>query len=298
MLITDKVIESLQTGFNLSFQQGFGSVTPTWQQIAMRVSSSAKVETYGWMKGLPAVREWIGQRVINNLEATGAQIVNRDWEHTIGVDSNDIEDDRLGIYAPMFAMQGEVVARHPDDLVWSLLAQGMTTTGLDGQYFFDTDHASHDRDGKEVSYSNVQVGAGPMWVLMDLSRAYMKPLIFQVRKEPQFVALNRPEDWHAFFERQLIFGAHARYTAAFGFHQLAYASQADLDATNFDAARLAMQTQFGVDGSPMPIRATHIVVPPALQSAAEKLLKMPLINGGESNPHAGAVEIIVSPWLE
>lgn len=79
------------------------------------------------------MREWVGQRVIHNLESAGAQLKNKHYEHTIGVDRNDIEDDKLGIYAPMFSMQGEIVARHPDELVWGLLPTGFATTGFDGQ---------------------------------------------------------------------------------------------------------------------------------------------------------------------
>lgn len=143
MLITAASLVALQQGFNAAFLQGFGSTKPSWDLVAMRVPSTADIENYGWMKELPGMREWVGQRVVHNLEASGAQLRNKNYEHTIGVDRNNIEDDKLGIFAPMFSMQGEIVARHPDELVWGLLPTGFAIKGFDGQYFFDTDHVGY-----------------------------------------------------------------------------------------------------------------------------------------------------------
>ena len=113
MIITNATLTSLAQGFNAAFMMGFGSVTPSWQQIAMTIPSTSDAENYGWMKDMPGVREWIGARQYNNLESTNAQLKNKDWEHTIAVKRTAIDDDKLGIYAPMFSMQGEIVARLP-----------------------------------------------------------------------------------------------------------------------------------------------------------------------------------------
>lgn len=297
LVITAGSLQSLQQGFNAAFLQGFGSVTPSWGQVAMRVPSSTKTENYGWMKDLPGMREWVGQRVIHNLESAAAQLTNKNYEHTIGVDRNDIEDDRLGIYSPMFSMQGELVAAHPDSLVWGLLPTGFAITGFDGQYYFDTDHVGYTAAGAETSWSNTGGGSGAPWFLMDLSRQYMKPLIFQERKAAEFVALNRATDPNVFMERQYLFGAEARYVAGFGFHQLAYGSKATLDATSFNAARLALETQRRPDGSPLPVLATHLVCGPSRRAEAEAVLMKEYLAAGESNTNYKAVNLTVNPWL-
>lgn len=297
MLITAASLLSLQQGFNAAFLQGFGSVKPSLDQVAMRVPSSTKTENYGWMKDLPGMREWVGQRVIHNLESAAAQLTNKNYEHTIGVDRNDIEDDRLGIYSPMFSMQGEIVAAHPDSLVWGLLPTGFSVKGFDGQYYFDTDHVGYTAAGAETSWSNTGAGAGAPWFLMDLSRNYMKPLIFQERKKAEFVSLNRATDPNVFMERQYIFGAEARYVAGFGFHQLAYGSKATLDATAFNAARLALETQRRPDGTPLPVLATHLVCGPSRRAEAEATLMKEYLAAGETNTNYKAVNLIVSPWL-
>lgn len=297
MMITASSLAALQQGFNAAFLQGFGSVKPSWDQVAMRVPSSTKTENYGWMKDLPGMREWVGQRVIHNLESAGAQLTNKNYEHTLGVDRNDIEDDRLGIYSPMFSMQGEIVAAHPDALVWGMLPTGFAVKGFDGQYYFDTDHVGYTAAGAEASWSNTGGGAGAPWFLMDLSRQYMKPMIFQERKAAEFVSLNRATDPNVFLERQYLFGAEARYVAGFGFHQLAYGSKATLDAAAFAAARLALETQRRPDGSPLPVLATHLVCGPSRRAEAEVILKKEYLTAGETNINYKAVELIVSPWL-
>lgn len=297
MLITASTLMALQQGFNAAFLQGFGSTTPTWSSVAMRVPSTADIENYGWMKELPGMREWVGQRVVHNLEASGAQLKNKNYEHTIGVDRNNIEDDKLGIFGPMFSMQGEIVARHPDELVWGLLPTGFATKGFDGQYFFDSDHVGYTDKGVEASWSNTGGGAGAPWFLMDLSRNFMKPLIFQDRRKADFVSLNKSTDTNVFMDRQFLFGVDARYVAGFGFHQLAFGSKSTLDAAAFAAARLSLETQHRPDGSPLPVTATHLVCGPSRRAEAEAILMKEFLAAGESNTNYKAVNLIVSPWL-
>lgn len=298
MIITNATLNALAQGFNAAFKQGFGSVTPTWQQVAMVIPSTSDAENYGWMKDLPGVREWIGQRQYNNLEATGASLVNKSWEHTIAVKRTAIEDDKLGIYSNIFQMQGELVARHPDDLVWGLLPQGFNTRGFDGQYFFDTDHRSFGRDKVEKDWSNVQAGASAPWFLLDLSRTFMRPLIFQSRKAPEFVSRTDPRDQRVFDYAEYVYGADARYNAGFGFHQLALGSKAELNAANYDAGRRALAGQFRPDGSPLGVKATHLIVGPSNEMRAKALLESAKAADGTDNLNRGTTQLIVSPWLE
>lgn len=298
MIVTNETLTALARGFNAAFRRGFDGVTPSWQQVAMQIPSTSDAENYGWMKDLPGVREWVGQRVYLNLEAATAQLKNKKWEHSIAVSRDNIEDDKLGIYSNIFSIQGEIVGRHPDDLVWGLLPNGFTVKGFDGQPFFDADHASFDREGKEVSWSNKQTGAGKAWFLMDLSRSYMLPLVFQMRRAPEFVSRTDLADPHVFDHDEFVFGASARYNAGFGFHQLAFGSTDTLNVANYKAAREALATQFRADRSPLGVKATHLVVGPSNESAALELIEADRNAAGATNVWRGTAKLIVSPWLE
>ena len=87
------------------------------------------------------MQKWIGEKAVKALAASGYSITNDDWEATVEVDRNDIDDDNLGIYAPQAQMAGFSAQQLPDEIVFDLVNKGFTSLCYDGQYFFDVDHA-------------------------------------------------------------------------------------------------------------------------------------------------------------
>ncbi|MCE7510265.1 Mu-like prophage major head subunit gpT family protein [Alloalcanivorax xenomutans] len=132
----DLVFKNLKTTFNRAFEQ----TETTWEKVAMRVPSTSSENNYKWLSNFPRMRKWIGDKTIKSLEGHGYTIVNDDWEATIEVDRNHIEDDTLGIYAPQAEMAGWSAKQMPDEIVSDLLNEAFTARCYDGQYFFDTDH--------------------------------------------------------------------------------------------------------------------------------------------------------------
>jgi len=155
MQVNDATLNALRTSFKAIFQKAFESAQPIYPKIATEVPSSAKSNTYGWMAKIPRLREWVGERVIHNLTEHSYTIENRDFELTIGVDRNDIEDDNLGVYTPLIQSMGMQAKLWPDDLVLEVLKKGKTETGYDGQYFFDTDHPVDLNDPVKGTQSNL-----------------------------------------------------------------------------------------------------------------------------------------------
>ncbi len=151
MIINGQVLRGMYNSFKALTLEAFGKADPQYKKIAMVVPSTSKSQTYGWLGKLPRVREWIGARVIQNLSAKGYNIINKPWELTIGVDRDDVEDDSLGVYNPLFKELGNQMAAHPDEVVFELLSDGFSTECYDGQYFYDNDHEGPN----ETSVSNV-----------------------------------------------------------------------------------------------------------------------------------------------
>lgn len=150
MLLNKQVIEEASEGFRLLFQQGLDSVKSMWNLIAMESPSTGDSETYGWLKSLPGMREWLGDRVVNNLAASDYTIKNRDFELTVSVPRNAFEDDKLGVFRQPFLGLGDAVGRSPDELVWPQLLDGFTALCHDGRAMFATNHPN----GKQAAYSN------------------------------------------------------------------------------------------------------------------------------------------------
>lgn len=68
---------------------------------------------------------------------------------TIGVPRDDIEDDKYGVYTPLFSNMGEAAALQPDELVFGAMMSGFNEKCYDGLSFFNTAHKVGD-----ATYSN------------------------------------------------------------------------------------------------------------------------------------------------
>lgn len=295
MQITNGNLEVLFGGFKANFKTGFDGAPSHYSQVATTVPSGTREENYAWLGQIPRLREWIGDRHVKRLILHGYKIANRDFELTLSVPANDIEDDQYGVWAPLFEEMGRSAREQPDELVFDLLKQGASTLCYDGQNFFDTDHPV-EKDGETVSVSNFQAGAGPTWYLLDTSRP-LKPLIFQERKKPVLVSRDDERDSNVFDRREFLYGVHARHNVGFGLWQTAYASKAALTPANYAAARTAMHTLRGDENRLLGIRPNLLLVPPELESDGRKIVSNALGEGGVTNEWAGTAEIIVSPWL-
>lgn len=137
--VTPATIKTLQSTFNGLFWQGHQNA-PTWYpRLVTEVPSSSKENTYGWMKRLDSMREFVGSRVLESLAAHSYTLANKKWEKTVAVDAADIEDDNLGVYNPVVQELGEVSALHPQNLLVTLI-ENTTDLCHDGQAFFAAAH--------------------------------------------------------------------------------------------------------------------------------------------------------------
>lgn len=299
MEITGPNLDILHRSFNARFRRGLvgDQAAPQWQRVAMQTDSVTREENYAWIQSLPGMREWIGDRQINQLRREKYALVNRDFESTISVDRNDILDDQYGVYGMRFQALGEAVRAHPDELIWPLLKAGFDDThGLcyDGQYFFDTDHPYLDGDGVAQSQANTDGGNGSKWFLLDTKRL-ARPIVFQTRQAAgDIVMMDDPRDEAVFMRKEIRFGADCRDAAGYGFYQTCWGSGQVLSGANYSKARSALQSMKKDGGRPLGVMPDLLIVPPALEGSARKLVKKDLEGGNE---WYGTADVLVVPWL-
>jgi len=291
MIINQAALSAIYKSFSAIFNEAFEEVKPKFQKVAMLVPSSVRENTYAWLGAFPRMREWVGDRQIRNLELHSYTIANKDWEATIEVDRNDLMDDAIGVYNPIVSELGRTAAVHPDELVFSLLKEGFSTICYDGQYFFDTEHPVGDSTA-----SNSGGGTGSPWFLLDTTRA-LKPLIFQSRREVEFIAKDRPDDEQVFMKKKYMYGVDRRDNAGFGLWQLAYGSKQGLDSAAYSTARETMMSLRDNEGRPLGITPNVLVVPPSLEAEAREILLNERDAGGATNKWCGTAELLVAPWL-
>jgi phage major head subunit gpT-like protein len=296
MIINAANLNAIRVGFKTSFQGGLKQATSLYSRVATVVPSSAKEEKYGWIGKIPSVREWIGPRSVQNLKEHDYAITNKSYELTLGVDRDDIEDDNLGVYAPLFEEMGMSTGAHADELIFNLLKSGFSTTCYDGQYFFDTDHPVLDANGDPQSVANTDGGSGTPWFLLCTNRP-LKPLIYQLRRPWQFTPKDDPKDDNVFTNKEFLYGADARANVGFGFWQFAWGSKQTLSKTNYRTAREALMGMKGDHGRPLGLMPNLLVVPPGLEGEALEILNAERDSAGATNVYKGTAELLVVPWL-
>ncbi|MFH1595025.1 MAG: Mu-like prophage major head subunit gpT family protein [Pseudomonadota bacterium] len=297
MIINAEGLARLYTAFTAVFNAAFQETQTWFERAAMTVPARTRIMDYKFLLDFPMVREWLGDRQISSLEPKAYQVETKDWEATIEVDRNDIEDEQLGFYNPIVAALAQEARKHPEKLIADLISAGFTTACYDGQYFFDTDHPV----GSGTA-SNFGGGSDTPWFLLDTSRA-IKPFIFQLRREVQLVRMDRQEDEHAFMRKKYRYGVDYRGAAAYGLWQLAYSSKETLNPTNYAVARTAMMSLTNSEGRPLGIKPSMLLVPPSLEALAREILQAqfiigdPAAGGAKSNIWQGTADLLVVPEL-
>lgn len=140
MIINSQNLRGIYIGFNTLFNKAFDEIKPLYERVATVTPSTTDSETYAWLGDLPGMREWIGDREIQNLSGSDYTIKNKDFELTVGVPRNAIDDDKIGLYTPHIEMLGQAAALHPDELVFGLLKEGFSTKCYDDEPFFSGNH--------------------------------------------------------------------------------------------------------------------------------------------------------------
>jgi len=139
MDINRQSLDALFKGFNLQFQSGLDAAPATWNKFCGVAPSSTSTAVYPFLEQFGGMREWIGDRQIKNIASQKIEVVNRDFEDTVSIRRNDIEDDQYGLYGTMIAQMGQNAA-----MLWQELAVESILSNpvwVDGKTFFASDRA-------------------------------------------------------------------------------------------------------------------------------------------------------------
>jgi phage major head subunit gpT-like protein len=105
----EALFQTFDTKFTDAQKKAAERVSPNdlmLEDIALVMNSSGAATVHSWIEQIHGMREWIGERLIRNLKLGKLTVTNADFENTISVPRNDVEDDQYGTFAPLFAMLG------------------------------------------------------------------------------------------------------------------------------------------------------------------------------------------------
>lgn len=124
--------------------------------LILKVSSKSNKEKYGWLGNVPQLTEWLDERKLNGILDYNYEIANKDYEATLQVDRNSVEDDQLGAIKLRVNDLAVRAKQHPRKLLIETVVAGTSELCYDGQAFFSTSHVS----GKSGTQSNLFTGTG------------------------------------------------------------------------------------------------------------------------------------------
>lgn len=140
MLINKARLDAVFTEMNNAFAAGATNGKPQWQKIAMKVPSAGARNAYHWLANWPRLRRWIGAKQVKNLSGEGFEVVNEDFESTVAIPRNDMEDGQEMMYVALVRQSGQSAAEMPDDLVFEVVNNAFTAPCYDGRPLIDDAH--------------------------------------------------------------------------------------------------------------------------------------------------------------
>jgi phage major head subunit gpT-like protein len=144
MVINASNLDALFITFSKQFADAYMTeAQPLVDSVGARVASNTRDQRYPIVQSISgAMRQWTGERQVNNIVNDGLVVTNLKWENTLAIERTDLEDDQYGVYSSMLIPN---LARHARLLPELEVAKIFNTnpTCYDGVSLFS---ASHPKD--------------------------------------------------------------------------------------------------------------------------------------------------------
>lgn len=154
MELTPAALAATFYGFNKFFKDALASAPTYFDPLMSDRTSDGELENYGWLAKIPLFRQWVGERVWNNLDAYVQTLINLPFEDGVEVDKYKIADDKLGIYQDSFKMLGLAAKQLWDVQAAIALQAGGAVNVYDAQPFFSATHPINPFNAASANQAN------------------------------------------------------------------------------------------------------------------------------------------------
>ena len=163
MTISGNVPQHLVVGARTGFLAALPKIQLNYQKIAEVISLSAASTGLVDIGAAPMPVESIGRSEVQDFIEKSITLVPKDWEITVGISQNTIDDDQTGQLDRKVRSAGENFQRWINNQAFKALNDGDATTnfgaGYDGLAFFS---ASHVDKGGDYQTAQDNVSALPL----------------------------------------------------------------------------------------------------------------------------------------
>ena len=158
MLVKTDIPKLLLAGMKKEFFKVYDEeIVAAYDRVATIVKSTKSQETYPWLGAVSKIKEWKDERAPEALLEHNFVVTNRDWEGTLAVDRNAIEDEQYGQITIRVRQLAQEAKRFIGELVFQLLGEGDTSTGKAGTNFAGLNIACY--DGNPYFYATHSEGS-------------------------------------------------------------------------------------------------------------------------------------------
>jgi len=186
MVINSSNLDALFIAFSKVFSNAYmTTAAPLLENIGSRIPSNTRDQRYPIVQTISgAMRQWQGERRLENIVVDGFVVTNKLWENTIAIQRTEIEDDQYAVYSDMLIPN---LARHAKLLPDIQIAQAISdnATGFDGVAFFATNHPIDPSGQNTGTQSNIVTGCALNATNLAIAQAQMMNL-----KGPDNIAMG------------------------------------------------------------------------------------------------------------
>ena len=287
------------TNYKKDISRHFGDYVSTpsdWKKVAYQSTSTSASNDYAGLMDIPAVTQWVGPRVVSNIDTQHYVVTNQDWQVSFEVNANEFNDDTSGMISERARSMPQAFDRFIDRQVFTMLAQGDAagSLGPDGIPFFSANHPV--AGGTD---SNINTGAAqPLWILMD-SRMHnlFGGVIVQTRQAPYAQTFGPGSEWAA-LQNTYLFMHTARFGFGYGAWQSMYWTDLAFTEANFWTVYNDMQTFTDANGNFVNAQPDTIIYHPSISAEVRRFLMRPNSQQGlYETGAAGAAIDSVAPGI-
>lgn len=165
MEISGASLSALYVKYSQLFQQSILNYGINWPKFAQMFESSTTTETHVWADRIPQMRQWFGDRVVNNISLRSYSLTNQPFENTLALDAFNVADNKINAFAPAVQMLTMQATKWNDNLffnaTYGAIAGGTSFVTYDGQPFWSASHpANVDNTTQYPAMSNYATSFG------------------------------------------------------------------------------------------------------------------------------------------
>lgn len=209
MIVKSDIPKLLLSGMKTNFMQSFEAAEKQYLNIATEITSTKSEETYPWLGAVPKMREWKDERTPQGLLEHNFTVPNRDFEASIAVDRNAIEDEQYGQIEIRTRELSMEAVRFFDELTYSLIPEGvnllgtagglfagLSVAGYDGKAFFATDH-SEGNSGTHSNKGSTAISVSAIQAAVTAMRKFKTDQGKPAGKRPDIIVVPPDLEWSA-----------------------------------------------------------------------------------------------------